>query len=77
VASIALMIGYFTTFTIFALNELLCFNRSVPESNAVMIEGIILSGLFATLAIVRHKENIGRLIRHEENKLTFHKSEDV
>jgi len=77
VASIALMIGYFTTFTVFALNELLCFNKDVSESYAAMVEGIIISGVFASLAILRHKENIGRLIRHEENKLTFHKSEDV
>ena len=76
VGSIALMIGYFITFTIFALNGLLCFKRDIPESNAAMIEGIILSGIFATLAIVRHRSNIGRLIRHEENRFSLHKSED-
>ncbi len=77
VGSITLMVAYFTTFTIFALNGWLCFDKSIPESNDALIEGIILSGIFATLAIVRHKSNIGRLIRHEENRFSFHKSEDV
>ena len=77
VGSIALMVGYFITFTVFALNEKLCFIKSIPESNAAMVEGIILAGIFASLAIIRHKDNIGRLIRHEENRFSFHKSEDV
>lgn len=74
VGSIALMVSYFICFTAFALNELLCFRRSIPESNAAMIEGIILSGILTVLAIIRHSANIGRLIRHEESKLSFHKT---
>ena len=76
VGSIFLMIGYVVVFVAFALNDMLCFDRSIPESNSAMIEGIVLSVLLAALAIFRHKANIGRLMRHEENKLSFHKSED-
>ncbi len=76
VGSIALMIGYVTVFVIFALNGMLCFDKSIPESYNAMIEAIILSVILAFLAIIRHKANIGRLIRHEENKLSFHKSEE-
>ena len=76
VGSICLMIGYMIVFISFALNDMLCFDRSIPESKAAMIESIILSVILATLAICRHKANIQRLINHKENKLSFHKSED-
>ncbi len=76
VGSITLMIAYLFIFITFSLNGMLCFDRSIPGSNAAMIEGIILSVILTVLAIYRHKENIGRLIRHEENKLSFHKSEE-
>ena len=76
VGSICLMIAYLTVFIIFAVNKMLCFNPDIPESRSAMIEGIVLSVIFATLAIVRHKENIIRLMNHEENKLHFHKSEE-
>ena len=74
VGSIVLMLSFAITYVIFALNDLLCFNRAIPDSNAAMIESIILACIMALLAIIRHKANIGRLIRHEENKLSFHKS---
>ena len=76
VASIALMLGYVVVFITFALNGMLCFDRSISESNSAMIEGIVLCILFATLAICRHKANIERLMNGTENKLSFHKSED-
>ena len=76
VASIALMIGYVIVFISFALNDMLCFDRSIPESKSAMIEGIVLCILFATLAICRHKANIERLMNGTENKLSFHKSEE-
>ncbi len=74
--SICLMVAYVTVFIIFAVNGMLCFNPDIPESRSAMIESIILSVIFAALAIIRHRENIIRLINHEENKLQFHKSED-
>ena len=73
---IALMDRILVVFITFSMNDMLCFDRSVPGSNAAMIEGIILSMILAVLAIYRHKDNIGRLMRHEENKLSFHKSEE-
>ena len=74
VGSIVLLLSFAITYVIFALNDLLCFNREIPDSKAAMIESIILACIMALLAIIRHKANIGRLIRHEENKLSFHKS---
>ena len=76
VGSIILMVGYMVTFIAFALNGLLCFDQSIPESKSAMIESIILSVILAVLAICRHKDNIKRLMRHEEHKLSFHKSEE-
>ena len=77
VSSIALMTAYFIVFTVFALNGWLCFNPDDPVSHGVMVEGIIVAGVFAVLAIARHHENIGRLLRHEENKFSLHKSGDA
>ena len=74
VGSIVLLLSFAITYVIFALNDLLCFSREIPDSKAAMIESIILACIMALLAIIRHKANIGRLIRHEENKLSFHKS---
>ena len=75
VGSIVLMISFLTCYVIFALNDWLCFDRSVSESNAAMIESIVLAAFLAILAIARHKDNIKRLIHHEENKLSLHKQE--
>ena len=76
VSSIALMSAYFIVFTTFALNGRLCFIPDDPASHKVMIEAIIVAGGFAILAIARHHENIGRLIRHEEPKFSLRKSGD-
>ena len=74
VGSIVLMVSFVICYVAFAFNDLLCFNREVPESEAAMIESIVLASLLAILAIVRHKANISRLLHHEENRLSLHKS---
>ena len=40
-------------------------------SNAKMIEGIVLAGVIAGMAVIRHLPNIKRLIAGTENKLSF------
>jgi len=73
VGSIVLMISFITVYVIFALNGLLCFDRAIPDSCAAMYESFVPAALLTILAIIRHKDNIKRLIHHSENKLSFHK----
>lgn len=75
--SICLMIEFAVIYVIFALNGLLCFVRTNEISFRTMIESFIVVFLFAGLSVYRHKENIGRLIRHEENKFSFKKSDKI
>lgn len=72
--SILLLLSFAITYVIFALKGMLCFDQNVPDSKAAMIESIVLACILALLAIIRHKENIGRLLRNEENKLSFRRS---
>ena len=53
------------------------FVRTNEISFRTMIESFIVVFLFAGLSVYRHKENIGRLIRHEENKFSFKKSDKI
>lgn len=75
VGSIVLMVSFLICYVVFAVNGWLCFNPSDAGSRAAMIESIVLAAILAILAIARHKDNIKRLINHEENKLSLHKKE--
>lgn len=69
VGSIGLMIEFVVLYYIFALNKMLPFDFSRAASYEAMIESMIIVLLFSVLAIYKHKTNIGRLLKHEENKL--------
>ncbi len=75
--SICLMVEFAIIYVIFAMSEVLCFTRTNAVSFRTMIESFIVVFLFAGLSIYRHKENIGRLLRHEENKFSFKKSDKI
>lgn len=75
--SICLMVEFAIVYVIFALKGMLCFVRSDTVSFRTMIESFIIVFLFAGLSVYRHKENIGRLLRREENKFSFKKSEKI
>ena len=75
--SICLMIEFAILYVVFALSGRLCFVRTNEISFRTMIESFIIVFLFAGLSVFRHKENIGRLLRHEENKFSFKKSEKI
>ena len=77
VGSISLMVEYVIAYIIFGVTGLLCFNMNVPSSRNAFIESVIVSVLFASLAIYKHKANIIRLKNHEENKFHFKKQEGV
>ncbi len=77
VGSILLMIEFVVVYIIFGLIGKLCFDLSVASSKNAFIESVILSILFASLAIYKHKANIVRLINHEENKFHFKKQEGI
>ncbi|MBO5261165.1 MAG: glycerol-3-phosphate 1-O-acyltransferase PlsY [Coprococcus sp.] len=66
VGSITIMIGFFVLYTVFAIRGDYDFT-----SKAMMIEGIIMSGIIAAMAVFRHRQNISRLIAGTENKLSF------
>ena len=66
VGSLTIMIGFFILYTIFAIHGDYNFT-----SNAKMIEGIVLAGVIAGMAVIRHLPNIKRLIAGTENKLSF------
>lgn len=67
--SILLVTVFATEYAIFAFNEKYSFNMKDTSSWYAMLESAIVVGLMACMAIYRHKENIKRLIHHEENKL--------
>lgn len=75
--SICLMVEFAVIYVIFAFYGLLCFDKSDPESFRAMLESFVIVFLFAGLSIYRHKENIKRLLNNEENRFSFHKSEDI
>ena len=66
VGSITIMIGFFVLYTVFAIRGDYDFT-----SKTMMIEGIIMSGIIAAMAVFRHRQNISRLIAGTENKLSF------
>ena len=66
VGSLTIMIGFFILYTVFAIHGDYNFT-----SNAKMIEGIIVAGIIAGMAVIRHWQNIKRLIAGTENKLSF------
>ena len=66
--SILLMIEFFITYVVMALNKMLCFDPN-GSSRSAMIESFVLAGIFAIMSIYKHKANIIRLIHGEENKL--------
>ena len=66
VGSLTIMIGFFILYTVFAIHGDYNFT-----SNAKMIEGIIMAGIIAGMAVIRHWQNIKRLIAGTENKLSF------
>ena len=63
---ISVVIGFFILYTVFAIHGDYNFT-----SNAKMIEGIIMAGIIAGMAVIRHWQNIKRLIAGTENKLSF------
>lgn len=75
VGSIMLMVEFAILYIIFAINHMLCYDFTVPASKACGIESIIVVLLFAALCIYRHKANIVRLMKGEENKLFKTKAE--
>ncbi len=76
--SILLMIELTILYIIFAFKGWLCFGAAVsPFVHEAMIESIILIIIFASICIIRHRENIKRLLKHEERKLSFHKKGEL
>lgn len=77
VGSITLMISYVAVYIIFGVCGLLCFDMNASGSRAAFLESVVVSVLFAGIAIYKHKDNIIRLKNHEENKFHFKKQEGV
>lgn len=73
--SILLMIELTILYGVLLFTNHLCFDMSVASSKAAGIESFVLIILFSALCIFRHRANIGRLMRHEENKLSFSKKD--
>ncbi len=65
VGSICLMFYIIAYYTIFALKG----DFKFENSHGMMIESIIVIIIISCMGIYRHKENIKRLIHHEERKL--------
>ncbi len=73
-ASILLVLTFFTEYIIFAFKGRFGFDFSDGLSHNAMIESVIIVGIMTVMAIYRHRANIKRLINHEENKLGSKKS---
>lgn len=73
--SILMVTTFATMYTIFALTGRYSFNLADATSKEAMIESVIIVIAMALMAIYRHKANIVRLIKHEENKLGAKKKE--
>lgn len=67
VGSICLVLGLLISYTIFAYTGSYDFEEGSPKK----LESCIVLGLITLLAIFRHKQNIIRLIKRTENKLSF------
>ncbi len=67
--SIVLMFGMIAFYCI----EL--FQNVFPIAPQYYVESIIVLSVYAAMAIYMHRANIGRLLRHEENQFSLHKSE--
>lgn len=65
--SILLMAGFTIGYLIVALAGGLCFGGLTAR----FWESFVIVAIISGLSIYKHRENIGRLIRHEENKLSF------
>lgn len=68
--SILVVISYFIQLVVFGQMGYLSVDSDL------MLEVYIIGGLFSILALWRHKENIKRLLKGTENKLSFHKTEE-
>lgn len=68
--SILVVISYFIQLIVFGQ---MGYVSVAPD---LMLEVYIIGGLFSILALWRHKENIKRLLKGTENKLSFHKTEE-
>lgn len=51
------------------------FHDGFPLSETYYAESIIVLACYGIMAIYMHRANIGRLLRHEENKFSLHKKE--
>lgn len=69
VGSILLVSTFAISYTVSACMGRYAFLLNDPASKEAMIESCVIVILMAVMAIYRHRENIKRLIRHEENKL--------
>lgn len=67
--SILMVTMFAAEYAIFAFNGKYPFNMDDTGSWYAIVESVIVVVLMAAMAIYRHKENIKRLINHEENKL--------
>lgn len=67
--SIVIVTEFAVIYAISAFGNVYPFNPDNPTSYNAMIESVVVVSLMAVMAIYRHKENIKRLLRHEENKL--------
>ncbi|MGN0435475.1 MAG: glycerol-3-phosphate 1-O-acyltransferase PlsY [Wujia sp.] len=67
--SIVIVTEFAVIYAISAFGNVYPFNPENPTSHNAMIESVVVVILMAVMAIYRHKENIKRLLRHEENKL--------
>ncbi len=70
--SILLMVEFSAFYIISALAGRFCFAPGVDD-NAI-IESTVIIVLIAIISITKHRTNIVRLIKHEENKLSFKKA---
>ncbi|MCQ2521462.1 MAG: glycerol-3-phosphate 1-O-acyltransferase PlsY [Lachnospiraceae bacterium] len=64
--SLIMCFNFFVQMVIFVLLHPLGFVQN--SASAVQVEMIIIAFIITTLAFVRHRANIGRLVRHEERK---------
>lgn len=53
------------------------FSGGFPIARQYYAESIVVISLYGLLAVYMHRANIVRLLRHEENKFTLHKKEDI